>query len=844
MKRMLINATQPEELRVAMVDGQKLYDLDIERSSVERKKSNIYKGRITRIEPSLEAAFIDYGSVRHGFLPLKEISRTYFKESADVGEGRLNIKDLLHEGQELVVQVEKEERGNKGAALTTFISLAGRYLVLMPNNPRAGGVSRRIDGDDRESVRDILKELDVDKGMGLIVRTAGVGRTAEELEWDLQYLQTIWTAITEAAVKKAAPFLIYQESNVTIRALRDNFKSDIGEVLIDSEEVYQEARSFMHLVMPNHIDKVKLYTDTVPIFTRFQIESQIESAFLREIRLPSGGSIVIDRTEALISIDINSSRATRGSDIEDTALHTNLEAAEEIARQMRIRDLGGLVVIDFIDMISNRNQREVENKLRDALELDRARVQIGRISRFGLLEMSRQRLGSSLGESNTITCPSCSGTGSIRTVDSLSLSILRLIEEESMKEGAQRIIVQVPVDVGTFLLNEKRDAIVAIENQHGVIVTIIPNKTFHVPQYDIQRLKSQHAERECTSYQLADAKAEETAKTNLVARPTHHTIEQPAVRAVKPNAPAPANDKTTPRLWDKVASWFSFEKTEATNDTAKSKPAAAEPKNRPTRTAKPNLRSRPQESKPANGSKASPKSTRQSTLRNKDHANRKAQSAQTTDASKAEKSPKTNNQQNDSTAKDANESANASRNTRRGCRGGRRKPRTGEENAQAPTNFVPNDTSPPAPILSDAKTAATEEPTANASHDIDKKTESEAKRPSTRRPVRRDRPHLAELAKASDEAAAAESEATPAPKKEEPSTEPVSATQQKPAPTAEAPVKASSKTESDTTEETTELAKKQALAAQKSAERYRMLLEKAASRNKIVETKSTESSTD
>ena len=455
MKRMLFNATQPEELRVAMVDGQRLYDLDIETAGREQKKANIYKGRITRIEPSLEAAFVDYGSERHGFLPLKEISRSYFKPGVKLGGGRVNIKDVLKEGTEVIIQVDKEERGNKGAALTTFISLAGRYLVLMPNNPRAGGVSRRIVGDERNLIRDALAALEIPEDMGLIVRTAGVGKNPEELQWDLDYLLQLWEAIDKASKERSSPFLIYQESNVIIRAIRDYLRKDIAEILIDDKETHKKASEFMELVMPHNLNKIKFYDDKVPLFTRYQIESQIETAFQREVRLPSGGAVVIDHTEALISIDINSSRATKGSDIEDTALNTNREAAEEIARQLRLRDLGGLVVIDFIDMYASRNQREVENTLKEALKMDRARVQIGRISRFGLLEMSRQRLRPSLGESVQIVCPRCEGHGTIRSIESLALSILRIIEEDSMKEQTARIVAQVPVNVATFLLNEK-----------------------------------------------------------------------------------------------------------------------------------------------------------------------------------------------------------------------------------------------------------------------------------------------------------------------------------------------------------------------------------------------------
>ncbi|MEW8222972.1 MAG: ribonuclease E, partial [Candidatus Thiodiazotropha taylori] len=469
MKRMLINATQPEELRVAIVDGQKLFNLDIEIPGREQKKANIYKGRITRVEPSLEAAFVDYGAERHGFLPLKEISRSYFTNKARESSGRVNIQEALKEGQEVIVQVEKEERGNKGAALTTFISLAGRYLVLMPNNPRAGGVSRRIEGQDRTELREAMSELTIPEDMGLIVRTAGVGKNSEELQWDLDYLIQLWNAIEHSA-EKPAPFLIYQESNVIIRSIRDYLRADIGEIVIDDRDVYSQAERFINQVMPQYSKKLRHYDDEVPLFSRYQIESQIESAFQREVSLPSGGAIVIDHTEALTSIDINSARATKGADIEETALNTNLEAADEIARQLRLRDLGGLFVIDFIDMTPSRNQREVENRLKDALKQDRARVQIGRISRFGLLEMSRQRLRPSLGEASELVCPRCKGHGTIRGVESLSLSVLRIIEEEAMKENTGRIMAQLPVDMATFLLNEKRQMIHDIEKRQSIEV--------------------------------------------------------------------------------------------------------------------------------------------------------------------------------------------------------------------------------------------------------------------------------------------------------------------------------------------------------------------------------------
>lgn len=540
MKRMLFNATQPEELRVALVDGQRLYDLDIESAHRESKKSNVYKGKITRIEPSLEAAFIDYGAERHGFLPLKEVARSYFDPAAD-SSGRVNIKDVLKEGQELVVQVEKEERGNKGAALTTFISLAGRYLVLMPNNPRAGGVSRRIEGDDRSEARDAMSALNIPTDMGLILRTAGVGKSVEELQWDLDYLLQLWESIEKASLERAAPFLIYQESDLVTRAIRDYLRTDINEILIDEAHVYEKAREFMSLVMPHNLQRVKLYSDPVPLFTRYQIETQIESAFQREVRLPSGGSVVIDHTEALISIDINSARATKGGDIEETALNTNLEAADEIARQLRLRDLGGLIVIDFIDMTPAKNQREVENRLRDALKLDRARVQVGRISRFGLLEMSRQRLRPSLGESSQVVCPRCEGQGHIRSVGSLSLSVLRVLEEEAMKEKTARVIAQLPIEVATFLLNEKRHVIADIEARQSVQIILIPNHAFETPHYELERIREgempgSEAEGK-PSYQLATRQDERIEV--VTASPERPMPEQPAVKGVVPPTPRP-----------------------------------------------------------------------------------------------------------------------------------------------------------------------------------------------------------------------------------------------------------------------------------------------------------------
>jgi ribonuclease E len=540
MKRMLINATQPEELRVAIVDGQQLFNLDIESPGREQKKANIYKGLITRVEPSLEAAFIDYGADRHGFLPLKEISRGYFRQEIKPGS-KINIRELMKEGQQVMVQIDKEERGTKGAALTTFISLAGRYLVLMPNNPRAGGVSRRIEGADRADLREALSQLGIPEDMGLIVRTAGVGKNAEELQWDLDYLLQLWDAIKASAEERKAPFLIYQESDIIIRSMRDHLRADIGEIVIDSQEMYRRAEEFVRQVMPSNLKKLRLYQDEVPLFTRYQIESQIESAFQREVRLPSGGSLVIDHTEALTSIDINSARATKGADIEETALNTNLEAADELARQLRLRDLGGLFVIDFIDMTPAKNQREVENRLRDALKQDRARVQIARISRFGLLEMSRQRLRPSLGDSSQIVCPRCKGQGSIRSVESLALSVLRILEEDAMKDSSVRLIAQLPVEVATFLLNEKRAAVMEIEQRHRVEVILLPNKHMETPEYSIERIRLQEADRladEEPSYMQTmqpDADPDPFARDQAPTRP-----EMPAVKSVTPSAPAPS----------------------------------------------------------------------------------------------------------------------------------------------------------------------------------------------------------------------------------------------------------------------------------------------------------------
>ncbi|MGC3982257.1 MAG: Rne/Rng family ribonuclease [Steroidobacteraceae bacterium] len=582
MKRMLVNATQEEELRVALVDGQRIYDLAIEIPSREQKKANIYKGRITRVEASLEACFVDYGADRHGFLPLKEISREYFKPGSN--QNNRNIRDLVSEGQEIMVQVEKEERGNKGAALTTFISLAGRFLVLMPNNPRAGGVSRRIEGEDREQLREALDSVQLPEGMGAIVRTAGVGRSAEELQWDVSNLQAVWQAIQDAAAARPSPFLIYQESKPMIRALRDYLADDVGEVLVDSPAVFAEGQDYMQRFMPNSLRKLKLYEDEVPLFTRFQIENQIESAHAHALNLPSGGSIVIDHTEALVSIDINSARATRGGDIETTATNTNLEAADEIARQLRLRDIGGLIVIDFIDMESTKNQRAVEDRLRDAVKQDRARIQIGRISRFGLLELSRQRLRPSIAEATHHACPRCSGMGKIRSVESLALTLLRLIGEEARKDRTAKVIAQLPVDVATFLINEKRDALHELETKTKTDIVLVPNKYIETPAYEIRRLRDDevHAdENRPSSYQLAQ---QPTVDVDAIANRAEQkpVTQQAAVTTMLPAAPAPLATEPAPAIEAEkvgifVAMWRFFfggaGKTEAAE-----KPAAAAPR--------------------------------------------------------------------------------------------------------------------------------------------------------------------------------------------------------------------------------------------------------------------------
>jgi ribonuclease E len=593
MKRMLFNATQQEELRVAIVDGQKLIDIDIETAGREQRKSNIYKGVITRIEPSLEACFVSYGEDRHGFLPFKEVARTYFREGVDVRNA--SIKEALREGQEIMVQVEKEERGNKGAALTSFVSLAGRYLVLMPNNPRGGGVSRRVEGEERQELRETMDKLDLPQGMSVIARTAGIGRNVEELQWDLNYLMQLWRAIEGAGKSASGAFLIYQESSLVIRAIRDYFQPDIGEILIDTDEIYDQAHQFMSHVMPDMVHRVKRYSDDVPLFSRFQIEHQIETAYARTVPLPSGGAIVIDHTEALVSVDVNSARATRGSDIETTAFNTNCEAAEEVARQLRLRDLGGLIVIDFIDMEVAKNQREVEQRLKDALHHDRARVQMGKISRFGLMELSRQRLRPSLSEGSHVTCPRCSGTGHIRDTESSALQVLRIIQEEAMKENSATIHVQVPVDVAAFLLNEKRGEVLKIESRHRITVILIPNKHLDTPHYKLERIKHDDPRLEDSqaSYTLAESAETDMAyskRQKEEAKPRQEAM----VKTITPAQPAPVVDRTEPAkieapepvaaapapqtFFDKVRNFF-FGKPSpvaaSTAPAAPAKPAAA-----------------------------------------------------------------------------------------------------------------------------------------------------------------------------------------------------------------------------------------------------------------------------
>lgn len=646
MKRMLFNATQPEELRVAIVDGQKLIDFDIEGSGREQRKGNIYKAVITRIEPSLEAVFVDYGEERHGFLPFKEVARTYWKSTE--ANGRTRVQDALSVGQELIVQVEKDERGNKGAALTTYISLAGRYLVLMPNNPRGGGVSRRIDGEERAELKALLEELDVPDGMSLIARTAAIGRTREELQWDLNYLLKLWRAIEDAAASQSGPFLIYQESALVIRAIRDYFQPDIGEILCDTDDIYEQARQFMAHVMPDCVPRVKRYQDDVPLFSRFQIEHQIETAYSRQVNLPSGGAIVIDHTEALVAIDVNSGRATKGADIEETAFKTNLEAADEIARQLRLRDLGGLIVIDFIDMESAKNQREVENRLKDSIKHDRARVQLGKISKFGLLELSRQRLRPALAETSYITCPRCTGTGHIRSTESAALHILRLIEEEAIKENTAAVYTQVPVDVATYLLNEKRVDVARIEARHKVRIVVIPNRHMETPAYEVVRLRHDQLDTHdvtLVSYELATPPVPESNRvTELTEKPARR--QEAAVKGITPETPPPspsaaapvpaptaessAVKSAPPPLVQRLKSWLRSLMGPGASEAAKAEapvpaPAAAESAAEAPR--RPEGRRQPRPPRSAEGSRRSERAPREPSRRREEATERRSERA-------------------------------------------------------------------------------------------------------------------------------------------------------------------------------------------------------------------------
>jgi len=676
MKRMLINATQEEELRMAMVDGQSLFDLNIEGPSSERKKANIYKGKITRIEPSLEAAFVDYGADRHGFLPLKEISSEYFVKAVD--SGKPNIRDVLKEGQDIVVQIDKEERGNKGAALTTFVSLAGRFIVLKPNKARSGGVSRRIVGEDRDVARQSLNDIDIPDGMSVILRTAGIDRSSEELTWDIETLMQVWQAILDHVLIKPAPFLLYRESNAVARALRDYLSNDVGEILIDDEATYKEAVEQVTSVMPQNLKKLKYYDDPVPLFTRFQIESQIESAFSHTVTLPAGGSIVIDHTEALVSIDINSARATKGSDIEATALNTNLEAATEIARQLRIRDLGGLIVIDFIDMGPQRNQRDVENRLREAVKQDRARVQIGKITRFGLLEMSRQRLRPSISESAHQTCPRCSGIGTIRSVESLALAILRLIGEEARKERTAKVIAQLPVEVATYLLNEKRGWVQSLELSHEMQVVLVANPALETPHYDIRRVRDDQTdmpENSGVSYALAEASPEPEAPQSIEER---KEAEEAAIDVIKPATPAPKRKKTG-GFWKWLTDLFSSDgKPKKPQKQSRGRRSGSQ--NKRGRSSQQRGRSRNEQRQQGGGNR---QRSRKKPAQKKQEGNRgRNQQARAKDSQKQEDPQKQN--QPDNTAKtdeNRDETKRPSRNRR--SRGGRRRRRSaGDRPAQ------------------------------------------------------------------------------------------------------------------------------------------------------------------
>lgn len=646
MKHMLINATHNEELRVALVDGQKLYDLDIESRSREQKKANIYKARITRVEASLEAAFVDYGGNRHGFLPLKEIAREHFSVSPDKIKGRVNIKDVVKEGLELVVQVDKEERGNKGAALTSFYSLAGRYLVLMPNNPRAGGISKRIEGEERDELKEAMSKLEIPQDMGVIVRTAGLGRSAKELQWDLNYLLQLDEAIKTASTSNKSPFLIYQESDVITRAVRDNLRDDVGEILIDTTEAFDQAVEFVDKVMPQYKSRIKKYDSDVPLFNRYQIEGQIETAFKREVRLPSGGALVIDPTEALISIDINSAKSTRGHDIEETALNTNLEAADEICRQFRLRDIGGLIVIDFIDMSSTKNQRSVENRMRDSLQVDRARVQVGRISRFGLLEMSRQRIRSSLGETSGIICPRCDGLGTIRDIESSSLAVIRIVEEEALKETSSEIRAFLPIAVSSFLLNEKRNVLSEIEQRNEVRVVVVPDPEMQTPHYRVERIRETDVEENTVSYELT---AEEEAAPPPKPNAPRPNAEKAAVETVMPPAPPAAEVEAKPGLFSRLLTIFQ----------PSIKPTESKPKRTRSRNNEPRRQSNNRNRKRNDGGRSRVQDNNRDDSKKNDGNRSRGQNATKRDDSKKSDNRRNDNQKNRSERNGNNNAGNS-----------------------------------------------------------------------------------------------------------------------------------------------------------------------------------------
>jgi ribonuclease E len=678
MKRMLINATQAEELRMAMVDGQDLYDLNIELPSGERKKANIYKGKITRIEPSLEAAFVDYGADRHGFLPFKEISSEYYVKDVAAGT-KPSIRDVLKEGQDIVIQIDKEERGNKGAALTTYVSLAGRFIVLKPNKQKSGGVSRRIVGQDRDLARESLRDVDIPDGMSVILRTAGIGRDSEELEWDLNNLLAIWEAIKSVVLSRPTPFLIYRESNAIVRALRDYLNNEVGEILIDDQSAYDDAKEFVEQVMPHNMRKLKHYTDPVPLFTRYQIESQIESAFAHNVNLPSGGSIVIDHTEALVAVDINSARATKGSDIEETAFQTNLEAADEVGRQLRLRDLGGLIVIDFIDMGPQKNQRAVETRLRDAVRQDRARVQFGKISRFGLLEMSRQRLRPSLGESSNLTCPRCTGIGNIRSVESLALAILRLIGEEARKERTAKVIAQLPVEVATYLLNEKRDWVQSLETRHELQVILVANPLLETPHYQVRRVRDDQLdlpENVGTSYALIESEEEQVIPQAIQKKPT----ELAAVATVAATTPPPIRKETVtkgPGLWARFMSLFAGDEQK---DDGKSRRGGRKPQKRSDGRSQGGQRGR-RRGKGQGQSKTDGRSPQR-----KKQAAKKTASRSTNDGRKSQAKSADGMQDDNAARKDADDSSGnetPKKSSRRRSRGGRRRRRSSQDKSEA-----------------------------------------------------------------------------------------------------------------------------------------------------------------